>query len=95
MNTFKYTALLILIVSQSIFGQAVEGNVDNLPVKEYTLTIREEVVNKAGVAVKGMTVNGSIPGPVLDFTEGEYAVIYVKNEMNDGNIRSLAWYNTT
>ncbi|WP_339918887.1 multicopper oxidase domain-containing protein [uncultured Flavobacterium sp.] len=82
MNTFKYIALLILIVSQSIFGQAVEGNVDNLPVKEYTLTIREEVVNKAGVAVKGMTVNGSIPGPVLDFTEGEYAVIYVKNEMN-------------
>lgn len=81
MNTLKYTILLILIVSQSIFGQAVEGNVDNLPVKEYTLTIREDVVNKAGVSVKGMTVNGSIPGPVLDFTEGEYAVIYVKNEM--------------
>jgi hypothetical protein len=39
MKTFKYTALLILIVSQSIFSQ-VEGNVENLPVKEYTLTIR-------------------------------------------------------
>jgi hypothetical protein len=72
MKTFKYTALLILIVSQSIFSQVVEGNVENLPVKEYTLTIREEIVNKAGVAVKGMTVNGSIPGPVLEFTEGEY-----------------------
>jgi hypothetical protein len=54
-----------LIVSQSIFSQVVEGNVENLPVKEYTLTIREEIVNKA-VAVKGMTVNGSIPGPVLN-----------------------------
>jgi hypothetical protein len=75
MKTFKYTALLILIVSQSIFSQVVEGNVENLPVKEYTLTIREEIVNKAGVAVKGMTVNGSIPGPVLEFTEGEYAII--------------------
>jgi hypothetical protein len=64
MKTFKY-ALLILIVSQSIFSQVVEGNVENLPVKEYTLTIREEIVNKAG-AVKGMTVNGSIPGPVLN-----------------------------
>jgi hypothetical protein len=42
------------------FSQVVEGNVENLPVKEYTLTIREEIVNKAGVAVKGMTVNGSI-----------------------------------
>jgi hypothetical protein len=50
MKTFKYT-LLILIVSQSIFSQVVEGNVENLPVKEYTLTIRE-IVNKAGVAVK-------------------------------------------
>ena len=29
-----------------------------------------------------MTINGSIPGPVLEFTEGEYAVIYVKNEMS-------------
>jgi hypothetical protein len=48
MKTFKYTALLILIVSQSIFSQVVEGNVENLPVKEYTLTIREEIVNKAG-----------------------------------------------
>ena len=30
----------------------------------------------------GMTINGSIPGPVLRFTEGDYAVIYVKNEMD-------------
>jgi hypothetical protein len=90
MKTFKYTALLILIVSQSIFGQAVEGNVNNLPVKEYTLTIREEIVNKAGVAVKGMTVNKSIPGPVLEFTEGEYAIIYVKNEMKEET--SIHWH---
>jgi hypothetical protein len=60
----------------------VEGNVDNLPVKEYTITLREEMVNKAGKEVKGMTVNGTIPGPKLEFTEGEYAVIYVKNEMS-------------
>ncbi|MEZ7505246.1 multicopper oxidase domain-containing protein [Flavobacterium sp. Arc2] len=90
MKTLKYTALLILIVSQSIFSQVVEGNVDNLPVKEYTLTIREEVVNKAGVAVKGMTVNGSIPGPVLEFTEGEYAIIHVKNEMKEET--SVHWH---
>jgi FtsP/CotA-like multicopper oxidase with cupredoxin domain len=37
-----------------------------------------------------MTVNGTIPGPTLEFTEGEYAVIYVKNEMSD--IGALAWF---
>ena len=62
--------------------QSVEGNVDNLPVHEHTLTLKEKMVNKAGKDVMGMTVNGTIPGPTLDFIEGEYAVIYVKNEMS-------------
>ena len=62
-------------------AQLVEGNPDNLPLREYTLVIKEEMVNKTGKSIKGMTVNGSIPGPTLEFTEGEYAIIYVKNEM--------------
>ncbi|MDD3722970.1 MAG: multicopper oxidase domain-containing protein [Lutibacter sp.] len=62
--------------------QSIEGNIDNLPVHEYTLEINEEMVNKAGKDVMGMTINGSIPGPTLDFTEGEYAVIHVKNNMD-------------
>ena len=83
----KYISLLILLGCQTIFGQNLyeksqEGNNDNLPVHEYTLVIKEEMVNKAGKEVKGMTVNGTIPGPTLEFTEGEYAVIYVKNEMS-------------
>jgi FtsP/CotA-like multicopper oxidase with cupredoxin domain len=36
-----------------------------------------------------MTVNGSIPGPV-EFTEGEYAIIYVKNEMKEET--SIHWH---
>ena len=74
--------ILILIVSQPIFSQSVEGNVDNLPVREHTITLRQATVNKVGKDVMGMTVNGTIPGPTLEFTEGEYAVIYVKNEMS-------------
>jgi hypothetical protein len=31
----------------------VVGNIDNLPVHEYSLTINEEMVNKAGKEVKG------------------------------------------
>jgi CopA family copper-resistance protein len=90
MKNLKYTTLLVLILGQSIFSQSVEGNINSLPVKEYTITIREETVNKAGKEVKGMTINGSIPGPTLEFTEGEYAVIYVKNEMNEET--SIHWH---
>ncbi len=82
MNNLKYITLLILTVSQSIFSQSKEGNIDKLLVKEYTLTLNETIVNKAGKDINAMTVNGSIPGPVLEFNEGEYAVIYVKNEMS-------------
>ncbi|MCY2685668.1 multicopper oxidase domain-containing protein [Salinimicrobium sp. TH3] len=62
--------------------QSVEGNVDNWPVHEYELTIDEEMVNLTGKNVKAMTINGSIPGPVLEFTEGEYAKIHVTNKMD-------------
>lgn len=63
------------------FEKSVEGNIDNLPVKEYHLTIDEQMVNIAGKSVKGMTVNGGIPGPTLHFKEGEYAKIHVTNKM--------------
>ena len=87
MKNLKYIVLLFIMACQTIMGQNMyersqEGNTENLPIHEYTLTIKEEMVNKAGKSVKGMTVNGTIPGPTLEFTEGEYAVIYVKNEMS-------------
>ncbi len=87
MKNLKILLILIIligqtVVAQSIYEKSTEGNPDNLPVHEYTLTLKEEMVNKAGKEVKGMTVNGTIPGPTLEFTEGEYAVIYVKNEMS-------------
>ncbi len=88
-----YTIILTLITSLFLHAQtekSVEGNIDNLPVKEYTLTLRQEKVNKTGKEVMGMTINGTIPGPVLEFTEGEYAVIYVKNEMNVES--SIHWH---
>ncbi|MFD2917296.1 multicopper oxidase domain-containing protein [Psychroserpens luteus] len=82
MKKLKYIIVLLLIAMQFSFAQSKEGNVDNLPVKEYTLTINKKMVNKVDKEVMGMTINGTIPGPVLEFTEGEYAVIYVKNNMD-------------
>jgi CopA family copper-resistance protein len=48
----------------------------------HRLTIKKEMVNKTGKSTMGMTVNGTTPGPTLEFTEGDYAVIYVTNEMD-------------
>ena len=48
----------------------------------YHLTIDQEKVTIADRKTEGMTVNGAIPGPTLRFTEGDYAEIYVTNQMN-------------
>lgn len=76
--------------AQNLMEKSTEGNVDNLPVREYSITIRSEQVIKAGKKVMGMTINGSIPGPTLRFKEGEYAVIYVKNELDEET--SVHWH---
>jgi FtsP/CotA-like multicopper oxidase with cupredoxin domain len=82
-NCLNFIILLFIgLMGFSQNPEAREGNPNNLPEREYTLILKEEMVNKAGKNVMGMTVNGSIPGPILEFTEGEYAVIYVKNEMS-------------
>ena len=85
-----YFAFLVAVGLQAQTEKSIEGNVDNLPMREYTLTLREEQVNKAGKQVMGMTVNGQIPGPTLNFNEGEYAIIYVKNEMSVES--SIHWH---
>ena len=60
------------------------------PVKEYSLTIREERVNKSGKWVEAVTVNDSIPAPTLYFTEGDSAVIHIHNELREPS--SIHWH---
>ena len=79
------TFIFLITLNFNAFSQrpqSVEGNVNNWPVHEYHLTIDEETMNFTGDPVKSMTINGSIPGPVLEFTEGEYAKIHVTNKMD-------------
>ena len=90
MKNIKIIIIVLLIPMSSVLGQSMKGNVENLPIHEYNLTIKEEMVNKSGKEVKGMTINGTIPGPTIEFTEGEYAVIYVKNEMSQET--SVHWH---
>jgi CopA family copper-resistance protein len=72
---------LILLLS-TLFLQTQIQTFAQTDTTTYTLTIKKEMVNKAGKEVMGMTINGSIPGPTLRFKEGGYAVIYVKNLMD-------------
>lgn len=83
MRNIITTVLLFFMISNLVAQteKSVEGNIDNLPVREYNLTIENMKVNITGKEVMGMAINGSIPGPTLRFTEGEYAVIHVTNKM--------------
>jgi hypothetical protein len=59
-------------------------------VVEYDLTIAREKVNITGKPVPAMTINGTIPGPVLRFREGDIARIRVHNAMNEET--SIHWH---
>lgn len=60
-------------------------------VKEYHLTIDEGMVNVTGKAVKRITVNGKFPAPLLEFEEGDDAVIHVHNNLKNQD-SSIHWH---
>uniref|UniRef100_UPI0039773ADA multicopper oxidase domain-containing protein n=1 Tax=Nonlabens sp. Ci31 TaxID=2608253 RepID=UPI0039773ADA len=80
--------LVVLFLSVSFGAKAqltankTEENVDNWPEHVYDLSIDYEIVNFTGKHIKAMTVNGGIPGPNLEFNEGEFAIINVTNKMD-------------
>ncbi|MBW2582759.1 MAG: multicopper oxidase domain-containing protein [Deltaproteobacteria bacterium] len=49
---------------------------------EYKLNIAQNEVNITGKSARGMTINGTIPGPTLRFKEGDFARIHVHNKMS-------------
>ncbi|MCH7337790.1 copper resistance system multicopper oxidase [Acinetobacter sp. NIPH 2699] len=60
-------------------------------IKEYHLNINQEMVNVTGKPVKRMTVNGKFIAPLLEFEEGDEAVIHVHNQLKDQDT-SLHWH---
>ena len=58
--------------------------------EEYQLEIARQAVNITGHTVDKITVNGSIPSPTLQFTEGEEAIVHVTNHMNEPT--SIHWH---
>ncbi len=75
----KFTSTFFILALFALVGLTAFAQTDTTT---YRLILKQETVNKAGKDVMGMTINGQIPGPSLRFTEGDHAVIYVKNEMD-------------
>ena len=78
--------IILLLYSTYTFAQVgtngQDRKEDGRPIKEYNLTIEQNKITLGGVTAKAMTINGSIPGPVLEFNEGDLAIINVTNKMD-------------
>ena len=60
-------------------------------VKEYDLTIAEQTVNVTGQPLKRITVNGKFVAPLLEFEEGDDAIIRVHNKLKAQD-SSIHWH---
>ena len=76
------TCILQLIIFASL--------ATNAPAESYELTISNKLVSVTGETVEKFAINDSIPGPTLRFTEGEQAVIKVRNLLNADT--SIHWH---
>ena len=53
------------------------------PIVEYHLYVKDTTVNYTGKKRSALAINGQIPAPTLRFTEGDSAVIYVHNLLDE------------
>ncbi|EYD52140.1 copper-resistance, CopA family protein [Acinetobacter baumannii 25493_4] len=60
-------------------------------IKEYHININEQQVNVTGKPLKRITVNGKFTAPLLEFEEGDEAVIHVHNQLKNQDT-SLHWH---
>ncbi len=81
-NYSKYLLCSVLLASSSWSIAAV---------REYHLNINENTVNVTGKPLKRITVNGQFPAPLLEFEEGDEAVIHVHNQLKDQDT-SIHWH---
>ena len=79
----KRLFLLLLVLSLAFAADAQQ-------VKRYDLHIKDTLVNFTGKTKPGIAINGQIPAPTLEFTEGDIAEIHVHNHMHHET--SLHWH---
>lgn len=56
----------------------------------YDLYVGDTTVNYTGKKVHALAINGQIPAPTLHFTEGDTALIYVHNNLDEST--SIHWH---
>lgn len=88
MIKFQFFLRSILVMIGFVVSFSVHAKV-----VRYELTIRNEKVNLSGKKEVdfALTVNGGIPAPTLEFTEGDDAEILVKNELPNEEV-SIHWH---
>jgi FtsP/CotA-like multicopper oxidase with cupredoxin domain len=69
----KYFVLFLLIICADVLSQNTV---------RYDLYVRDTVMNYTGQDVDAISINGQMPAPTLNFTEGDTAEIYVHNTMD-------------
>ncbi len=88
-----FLPILFLLIVSGVSAQhnasMMEEKTARMPFREqmgnkviYHLYVTDTVVNYTGKKAKAVAINGSIPAPQLDFTEGDTAEIYVHNLMH-------------
>jgi CopA family copper-resistance protein len=82
--------------ADSLIGMPGGGRISNQVRMEpgktvrYDLYVKDTLVNYTGKTRKAIAINGSIPAPSLVFTEGDSAVIYLHNQLDEET--SLHWH---
>lgn len=85
-NTMSISLLQLCLACVPLLAPPTEERV-----VAYDLVIAEQKIRPAGKPVRALTVNGSIPGPVLRFHEGDVARIRVHNHLRD-ETTSIHWH---
>lgn len=80
--------MVFAIIITTLFAQSMLAKT-----VQYELVVRNEKMNLSGKKEVdfALTVNGGIPAPTLEFTEGDDAEILVKNEIQNEEV-SIHWH---
>ena len=72
---------------------ASAGNrgITEIAASEFDLAVGHSGIDIGGRAGHAITVNGTLPAPLLRFREGERIVLRVRNELEEDTSNSLAW----
>lgn len=82
-NKIKSVCLLAVLLLSTLFLNAQK-------VVRYDLYVSDTTVNFTGKSKRAIAVNGQIPMPTLNFTQGDTAEIHVHNKLKEST--SLHWH---